>query len=238
MKIGELAKKSGVPKETIHSYIRCGLLRKPHKCGVNQASYTENHLEQLLLIKDLRENFFLPISEIKEILKGRKKQTPSEREVSTFRSKYFRPMDQLAPQEVVGRENLSEATGMGMKWILKMEEWGVLTPRFRGEDPVYTRDDVVLSRLMVDVDRLGYGPNDGYDPEDLRQITDFIRSFVDSGQNKYLAVDAEKTAGRDVWEVKSRITEVMSLFFYHSYRKLVRQNYERLSEEQQDKSEE
>ena len=39
MKISTVVKRTGVPKETIHFYIREGLLRKPHKSGVNIADY-------------------------------------------------------------------------------------------------------------------------------------------------------------------------------------------------------
>ena len=35
MKISQLVKRTGVPNETIHFYIREGLLRKPRKSSVN-----------------------------------------------------------------------------------------------------------------------------------------------------------------------------------------------------------
>ena len=54
MKIGELVKRTGVPKETIHYYIREGLLRKPRKSASNTADYTRAHVEQIRLIKELR----------------------------------------------------------------------------------------------------------------------------------------------------------------------------------------
>ena len=73
MKISELVKKTGVPKETIHFYIREGLLRKPRKGGVNIADYHEGYVEQIQLIKDLRDNYYLPIPEIKKIIKNFKK---------------------------------------------------------------------------------------------------------------------------------------------------------------------
>ena len=60
MKIRELVKKTGVSKETIHYYIREGLLRKPRKFGKNVAEYNENHVEQIRIIKALRDNYFLP----------------------------------------------------------------------------------------------------------------------------------------------------------------------------------
>jgi DNA-binding transcriptional MerR regulator len=59
MKISTLVKRTGVPKETIHFYLREGLLRKPRKSGVNIAEYTENHVKQIRFIKELRNNFYI-----------------------------------------------------------------------------------------------------------------------------------------------------------------------------------
>ena len=54
MKISQLVKRTGVPKETIHFYIREGLLRKPRKSSVNTADYNERYVDQIQLIKDLQ----------------------------------------------------------------------------------------------------------------------------------------------------------------------------------------
>ena len=82
MKISELVKRTGVPKETIHFYIREGLLRKPRKSGVNAADYNEGYIDQILLIKDLRDNYYLPIPEIKKVIKDFKRQSPSNQAIS------------------------------------------------------------------------------------------------------------------------------------------------------------
>jgi DNA-binding transcriptional MerR regulator len=225
MKIGQLVKLTGVPKETIHFYMREGLLRKPRKASVNSAEYNETHLEQLRLIKDLRDNYYLPIPEIKKILKNRKKQSSPDQAMSQIRSKYFRPLDQLLPIEIRGRESFRKVTGLGKKWLAKMEEWGVLSPTKIDGEPVFTHDDAIIGQLMVDMDNLGFGPNDGYDPKDLKQITDFIREYVSSGNNRYLQKNLDKIASGELREEGSQFTEVMSLFFYHVYRKLVREQF-------------
>ena len=77
MKIRELVKRTGVPKETIHFYIREGLLRKPRKSNVNSADYNENYVDQIQLIKNLRDNYYLPIPEIKG--RGRRRSVPRAR---------------------------------------------------------------------------------------------------------------------------------------------------------------
>jgi len=66
MKIGELTKITGTSKETIHHYLREGLLRKSHKTKGNVANYNENHVETLILIKTLRDHYYLPLPEIKK----------------------------------------------------------------------------------------------------------------------------------------------------------------------------
>lgn len=223
MKIGEVVKQTGVPKETIHFYIREGLLRKPRKTSSNIADYTRAHVEQILLIKELRENYYLPIAEIKKVLRQLKKQSPAEQAVSQFHHRYFRPLDRLLIREIVGEEAFREATGLGRKWLAKMQEWGIIACTLRDGERVYSQDDVIIGRLVVDMDRLGYGPKDGYNPEDLKQIADFIRDYVASGQNRYLKKHLDRVAAGEILEGGSRITEVMSLFFYHMYRKLVRE---------------
>jgi DNA-binding transcriptional MerR regulator len=225
MKISELIKLTGVPKETVHFYIREGLLRKPRKSGVNTAEYNEKHVERLLLIKDMRDNHYLPIPEIKKILKNLKNQSPSDQAVSRLKSKYFRPMDQFLEASVVGEEAFCKATGLGRKWLARMQEWGVITAAVNAGEAVYSPDDVIIGRLLVDIDRLGYGPQDGYDPQDLKMISDFIKDYVRSGKNKYLSANAEKIAHGQRQDHKIEIREVMSLFFYHMYRKLVREQY-------------
>jgi DNA-binding transcriptional MerR regulator len=117
MKISQLVKRTGVPKETIHFYIREGLLRKPRKSGVNAAEYNEGYVDQIQLIKDLRDNYYLPIPEIKKIVKDFKKLSPSDQAVSQFYSRFFRPADRLINKEVVGRDAFREATGLGWKWL-------------------------------------------------------------------------------------------------------------------------
>jgi DNA-binding transcriptional MerR regulator len=223
MRIGELVKQTGVPKETIHFYLREGLLRKPRRSGTHIADYTAAHVDRVLLIKELRDSFFLPIPEIKKILRQSRRQSPSDQAVSDFHNKYFRPLDRLLGTEVIGREAFREATGIGRKWLAVMEAWGIITHHPKNGEPVYSRDDLIIGRLMVDMDRLGFGPKDGYDPEELKHIADFIRKFVRSSHRDYYQRNLEKLSSTELDEKGSKFAEIMSLFFYHIYRKLVRE---------------
>ncbi len=53
--IGRLARESGIPRTTIHYYLREGLLPPPHKTAASRSLYTEEHLACLREIAGLRE---------------------------------------------------------------------------------------------------------------------------------------------------------------------------------------
>jgi len=231
MKISQLVKQTGVPKETIHFYIREGLLRKPRKSGVNSAEYNETYVDQIQLIKDLRDNYYLPIPEIKKIVKDFRKQSPSDQAVSQFHSRFFRPAERMFANEIKGRDAFCQETGLGKKWLAKAEEWGVITPDILEDgEVVYSPNDVAIGKLMVDMDRLGFGPRDGFDPEDLRYIGEFLRKYVVDIVKKYYQNNLEKMTSKEYVEKASQYHELISLFFYHLYRKFVRESTRRLLE--------
>lgn len=226
MKISELVKRTGVSKETIHYYIREGVLRKPRKTGKNTADYNEGYVQQIRIIKALRENYYLPVPVIKKLIK-KNRQSRSDQSSLEFMSEFFRPLDQLITSEVIGRQAFMDVTGISAKWLQKMEEWHIITAEDRDGEIYYSQDDVIIGKLLVDMDRVGIGPRDGFDPEELRHFTDLFRDMVAKNLARLIEVGWCQM-GDDEFLVKGRLsTEVMSLFFYHIYRKLVKEEYRR-----------
>jgi DNA-binding transcriptional MerR regulator len=66
--MAELAARSGVSRETIHFYLREGLLPRPRKGGRTVAYYGADHLDRLRLIRRLREEKYLPLAVIRRLL--------------------------------------------------------------------------------------------------------------------------------------------------------------------------
>ena len=126
MKISELSRRTGVPKETIHYYVREGFIPRPRKKGKNVSDYDESFVERILLIKQIQDHFFLPLSLIKKIVKQRNK-FPEMKSLLELRIGYFSPLDQFIQKEVVGEDALARATGMAKKWIAEFEKWGVIS---------------------------------------------------------------------------------------------------------------
>jgi AcrR family transcriptional regulator len=66
MRIKELEERSGVPRTTIHFYLRQGLLHPPHKTGRTMAYYDDSHVQRLKEISQLKKGSRVPIMFLKE----------------------------------------------------------------------------------------------------------------------------------------------------------------------------
>jgi len=77
MRIAELSRRSGIPVPTIKYYLREGLLPPGELSSPNQASYGEQHLRRLQLVRALLEVGRLPIASIKEVLREIDRPNPN-----------------------------------------------------------------------------------------------------------------------------------------------------------------
>jgi len=227
LKIRDLVERTGVSRETVHYYIRDGLLPKPRKRGRNIADYDDSYVERIRMIKELQDNYFLPLAVIKNILKNRKK-SPEGQSFLSLRREYFRPVDQLLPTEIAGEEAFRKATGLGRKWLVKMEEWGIISPELHDGEKVYSQDDITLGKLVVQMDEIGIGVKDGFDAEALKHYRDMFREIVVMSHKYYIEATLGKLSPEEFSKRIVQGREIMSAFFYHLYRKLSREKYKRI----------
>ncbi len=68
MRMKELVEKTGVPRTTIHFYLRQGLLPPPNKSGRTMAYYDNTHVKRLKEIEILKKGLRVPIRLLKEHL--------------------------------------------------------------------------------------------------------------------------------------------------------------------------
>lgn len=227
LKIRELVQRTRVSKETIHYYIREGILPKPRKWGKNVADYDESYIERILLIKEFQDHYFLPLSVIKNILKFQKK-SPEGKTFLSLSKNYFRPVDRLLPSEIAGELEFRGATGIGKKWLDKLEEWKIITPEVRAGQKVYSQDDITIGKLIVEMDEIGLGPRDGFDPEALRHYQEMFRQIVVISHKYFIQASVGKLTPEEYSQKEIKGREIMSTFFYHLYRKLSREEYRQM----------
>jgi len=119
------------------------------------------------------------------------------------------------------------ATGLAERWLAQMIEWEIITAEKRDQEDFFSQDDVIIGKLIADMDRIGIGPRDGFNPEELKNFTSVLRSFVAKNLERYMQAGWDKMSKEELVKKGSQSTELMSLFFYHIYRKLVREEYRR-----------
>ncbi|MGD9973144.1 MAG: MerR family transcriptional regulator [Desulfatirhabdiaceae bacterium] len=66
MRIKELEERSGVPRTSIHFYLRQGILHPPHKTGRTMAYYDDSHVQRLKEISQLKKGARVPVVFLKE----------------------------------------------------------------------------------------------------------------------------------------------------------------------------
>ncbi len=130
MRMAELERLSGVPRETIHYYLREGLLPAPSRQGKTQALYDDGHLERLRLVRQLREEKYLPVAVIRSILRAGL-EGPTGRDLDTLADvlRIDPHLGAAAVPAVVADEEVHRVA----------HELGVLAPGESADDPTVAR---------------------------------------------------------------------------------------------------
>ena len=221
MKISELIKSTGVSRETIHYYVREGLLKKPRKTGKNSAQYNNDHVEQLRTIKDLQGNQHLPLAAIKKILKQNRKESSEKQTTLRLISEHFKPMDRLLRENKrFSKESFLESTKIGKKWLETMIEGDIIQPLEENGELTYSSLDVSIAKLFVTMDELGFGPKDGFSPEILKEMHDYLETMMAKDAGKWIATKMEESSLEDVMEKGVQWVEAMGMYMYYIYSKI------------------
>lgn len=221
MKISELVRKTGVSKETIHFYLREGLLKKPRKTDKNVASYSNQHVEQIKIIKGLQDNHFLPLSVIKQILNKKVGTGKANWMALKLISQHMRPVDLILGEiDLEGTDAFLKQTGLSEKWLDILIGWQIITPHEEKGKILYTRLDAQLGKLVTTMDELGFGPKDGADPEILKRFKDTIVESLHQEVEPWMKRTLEKSSIKKVMEKGIQLSELMGLFLFYMYHKV------------------
>ena len=221
MKIRDLIHQTGVPKQTIHYYLQQGLLPKPRKLGKNLSEYDQRHVDLIRLIKELQEDFFLPLSVIKKILKKYMKE-PETQALLKLRRDYFRPLNQLLAGKIKGVEAFLDETGLRPERLEQYEKWGLITPEIVDGQKIYSPDDQVIGKVIDEWRKIGLTVERGFEPDTVRDNFEVFQKIVESHRQYFFSIASRTMAEAEMNEVAGLALEVTALFYYHLYRKLAR----------------
>ena len=208
LKIGEIAKQSGVPASTIRYYVREGLLPAPEKVNKKMAYYDEACIERLRAIQHLQDKRYYPLFLIKNILR-RMEEGLSLQEAESVEDAVF-GADERIGRGLVDRASVLARTGLTEEELKQAEKIGLLIPLIQeGEKVFYDEDDIRVGR------------------DSLRKLIDYgvelreMAFFVELGQRiveKEMALRRRIVSDKPLKE-NIRITAEISLTgdFYREY---------------------
>lgn len=215
MRIRELAEATGVSVQTIHYYLREGLLPPPVKTAPNMAYYGQEHVEDIRLIKDLQEKRYLPLSVIKLVLESKRegKDISQLRDMRLSLEELFRPLGPEEEREPVSLAELVAMTGLAAATLEVLEEIGVLMPAATLGGKRYDGLDVRVARAAKKLLDAGLAPGDlalyGQYVEALRKEAKVIQEKVIHG----LRVGA-RVKGSEIKEVLDDIKASLAAKVY------------------------
>ena len=222
MRIKELIETTGITRQTIHYYIREGLLPRPKKTNRNQAEYNQEHIDRIKLIKELHDQFFLPLATIKKIFH---EQETDGNGRSTLRTKteYFKPLDQFLPQEIHSEKEFLKITGISSDRLEDFETWEIIEPKLIDGEKVYSHHDLTIGRVIGKMREIGISYEKGFRKEALRDIRDMFRSIVLKLGDEFDFGVRDKVPVKKIAELGEIYTEVLSVFFYHLCHRLTKE---------------
>jgi DNA-binding transcriptional MerR regulator len=167
-RIRELEQRSGVKRQTIHYYLREGLLQPPLEKFKNSAWYDQRHVARLRLIRDLRENQFLPLKAIRAIIEEEPAGDFSDAQrqtLATFRDKLRRRHQQREPYHDL--QNLTAEIRFTQAEIEQLSKLAWIHPRQAGQRWQVDDCEARLLRAWAAVRDAGLTPRRGFTPDDF-----------------------------------------------------------------------
>ena len=175
MTIGELSRRTGVSTQTIHYYLKEGLLPKPVKTSKTWAYYTYAHVERINMVRNLKERYFFPLKVIKGILaevsshQSLMRNTPLS-VVSDLKNSSLKDNKKT----LFSKKQLAQKTGVSQQFIDELEEMDFLLSDSGNHSTRYDNDDLVLVKSISRLLKAGKGTL-----EDLRFYQYFFSVLSD-----------------------------------------------------------
>jgi DNA-binding transcriptional MerR regulator len=145
LRMGELARASGVSAATIKHYLREGLLPEPVKTSRNMAYYPAEFVDRIKMIKQLQEERYMPLRVIKDLLEEDPDRAKALIELG----------DKLLEHALAGESERVSATEVRRRYDVpqdvldRLAELEVLTPDKKGYSPSDLRIIEAISRFRA-----------------------------------------------------------------------------------------
>ncbi|MDQ5987568.1 MAG: hypothetical protein CSYNP_03313 [Syntrophus sp. SKADARSKE-3] len=208
LKIGDIAKHSGIPASTIRYYVREGLLPLPEKVNKKMAYYDEACIERLKVIQHLQETRYFPLFLIKNILR-RMDEGLSLPEAESVENAVFGSANR-SWQGLVDRATFLAETGLTEEELRQAERIGILIPFVQEPGKaLYDSDDIRTGR-----DSLRRLIDYGLDIQDMSFFVELGKQIVEREMDLRRKIVSDKTTKENT-RITAEISETGD--FYREY---------------------
>ncbi len=219
-KMAELVAATGVSKQTIHFYLREGLLSPPVRTSRNMAYYDDRHVIEIRTIKELQEKHYYPLSLIKMIMEGKRNGD------DIGETDHLEAFDDLFVREPEGnpgiglsRERFIEATGLTPPVVDRLFEADLLAPV-----PILDKTDEIFSSYDVEIGQsLKTLLDMGLIDEDLMVFKDYlalIRREAELAHDRIIA-NPQREHHPPLTDIFKALNQIKLLLNKKAYRELI-----------------
>lgn len=175
----DMVEKTGLSRETIHFYLLEGLLPKPEKTSRNMAWYGEEHVQRLITIKTLQEQYFLPLKAIKAVLTSNVDESfsPEQQMIIDSLKRRYRDQSDDVNGEKLTVADIQVVYGISEEELLQMDAVGAIHLDHRTVPPTLPKDQEKVLSIWQKLRDLGFSEQRGFTPKDLELITHTVSSM-------------------------------------------------------------
>lgn len=196
LKMKDLEGRTGVSRESIHFYLREGLLPEPSRPKRNVAHYSEEHVVRIKVIKRLQEERFLPLGVIKTMLdEADFGSVPTADDLPAFELAFLALLSGDTPVADRALRDVAEQTGLSEAELTELGNLGVIELKTGQRGAMLDYRDAAIVEQWARLRELGYGPESGYDALFLKRYADTIKVLADAEVDEFL--DAFGDIGTD-----------------------------------------
>lgn len=214
-KMSDLVRLSGVSKQTIHFYIREGLLLPPIRTSKNMAYYDESTVEDIRFIKELQEKRYLPLAVIKKILEAKREgHDLLEEDHLILFDHLFNQTQVDGPNQQFDKSSFLAETGLSDRDLNQLIDMGLFSPSFEENGFQFNRFDLMVARALKELISMGMKL------QDLEIYSIFLqcaRKEAELVHDRIIHQDKEEQHP-PIKEIYSRLEKIKSLLTAKAYR--------------------
>jgi len=216
LRMRDVVRETGLPRETIHFYVAEGLLPRPKKTGRNTAFYSWEHVRRARLVKSIQEKHFLPLRAIRALLEDADDASLSAAQQLLIKELRVRlgPLTAAQHRQHILLRDILKQEGIPKKEIGEFCDRGVIAIEGTGRKASVSREDADLLHAWARLKAIGISPERGFMPRDLEiveeAISRLVRREIEFFTERYASVGGDEAA-RVATEAVPILNQIISI---------------------------